>query len=420
MQAEIITIGDEILIGQIVDTNSVFIAKELNKIGIDVHQISSIRDDRTHILKALSEAQSRVDVVLVTGGLGPTKDDITKHTFCEFFNDSLVENTKVLTHVENLFKKYIKSPISEVNKMQALVPSKAEVLMNEFGTAPGMWLTDKNTVFISMPGVPFEMKGIITNQVVPRLQERFDRPYIIHKTILTYGMGESRVAERIEEFENNLPAFIKLAYLPSLGRVRLRLTAKGTNKDLLDKEIAKAVDQLNHLISDIIVGYADDESLEFMVAKMLTENKLTLSVVESCTGGRLAHGFTKMSGASKYFKGGLVPYDTRLKTTILGVSETLINTHSVVSTQVAAAMAENSLKLFASDFAVATTGNAGPTKGDSDAEVGTVCIAIASPRGVVSEQFVFSNHRERTIGKAVNKALEMLQSQILSVLATNK
>ncbi len=417
MQAEIITIGDEILIGQIVDTNSAFIATELNKIGVDVHQISSIRDDREHILTALAEAQSRVDLVVVTGGLGPTKDDITKHTFCEFFDDSLVEDKEVLKHIEELFEKYIKSPISDVNKKQALVPSKAEVLLNEFGTAPGMWLMDKETVFVSMPGVPFEMKAIVTNQLIPRLQDRFDRPYIIHKTILTYGMGESRVAERIEDFENKLPEFLKLAYLPNLGRVRLRLTARGTDKQVLENEIAKAVGELDILIGDIIVGYDEDESLERVIANMLGANNFTLSLAESCTGGKLAQSFTKMSGASKYFKGGLVPYDTLLKTEVLGVSEVLIKKHSVVSTQVAASMATQALKMFASDFAIATTGNAGPTKGDSDVEIGTVCIAVASPKGVVSEEFVFSNHRERTIGKAVNKSLEMLQTQILAVLS---
>ncbi|WP_010177517.1 competence/damage-inducible protein A [Aquimarina agarilytica] len=418
MLAEIITIGDEILIGQIVDTNSVFIATELNKIGVDVHQISSIRDDREHILKALAEAQSRVDLVLVTGGLGPTKDDITKHTFCEFFNDTLIENKDVLEHVKGLFDKYIKSPISEVNKKQALVPSKAEVLTNEFGTAPGMWLVDKNTVFVSMPGVPFEMKAIVKDQLIPRLQERFNRPYILHKTILTYGMGESRVAERIEDFENNLPTYIKLAYLPSLGRVRLRLSARGDNEKQLKLGIAKAVEQLKDLIGDIIVGFDENESLEHVIANLLTTHNFTLALAESCTGGKIARGFTKIGGASAYFKGGLVPYDTALKTTILGVPKALIEAHSVVSTQVAASMAEQSLKLFQSDFAIATTGNAGPTKGDSDAEVGTVCIAIASPKGVVSEQFVFSNHRERTIGKAVNKSLELLQEQILAVLGT--
>lgn len=420
MLAEIITIGDEILIGQIVDTNSAFIATELNKIGVDVFQISSISDEKQHILNALSEAQSRVDLVIVTGGLGPTKDDITKHTFCEYFNDTLVENTEVLTHVEALFKKYLKKPISEVNKQQALVPSRAEVLTNEFGTAPGMWISHENTVFVSMPGVPFEMKGIVKNHLIPLLQARFERPYIIHKTILTYGEGESSLAARIEDWEDKLPKFIKLAYLPNLGRVRLRLSARGINKLQLEEGISKEVKKLERIIGDVIVGYDDDESLEKVVANLLTENKLTLAVAESCTGGKIAQSFTAMEGASKYFRGGLVPYNTEIKTTFLGVSEDLIKDNSVVSVQVAEAMAIQATKKFRADFAVATTGNAGPSKGDSDAEVGTVCIAIACPGKVVSEKFIFSNHRVRTIGKAVNKSLEMLQTEILSYIKASK
>jgi len=417
MIAEIITIGDEILIGQIVDTNSAFIGKQLNKIGVDVHQISSIRDDKQHILNALTEAQSRADIVIVTGGLGPTKDDITKHTLCEYFNDELVINEEVLTHIEQLFDKYIKSPISEINKKQALIPSKAEVLYNEFGTAPGMWISHDNTVFISMPGVPFEMKSILINHAIPKIQERFDRPSILHKTILTYGMGESRIAEIIEKWEDNLPDFIKLAYLPNLGRVRLRLSARGKNKELLEKGIKDAVEELQPLIGDIIVGYDEDESIEKVIANLLTENKLTLSLAESCTGGKIANSFTAMEGASKYFNGSIVPYATNIKSKVLGVDFGIIKEHSVVSLKVVEAMALQTKQLFGSDFSIATTGNAGPTKGDSDAEVGTVCIAIATPKGIVSEEFVFSNHRKRTIGKAMNKSLEMLQEQILKHLS---
>lgn len=417
MIAEIITIGDEILIGQIVDTNSAFIGKELNKIGVDVHQISSIRDDRKHILKALSEAENRADIVIVTGGLGPTKDDITKHTFCEYFDDVLIENQEVLAHVEQLFKSYIKSPISDINRQQALMPSKAEVLHNEFGTAPGMWIQSNNTTFISMPGVPFEMKAIVKNHAIPRIQKRFKRPFILHKTILTYGMGESRIAETIEDWEDNLPNYIKLAYLPSLGRVRLRLSARGENKEVLEKGVEKAIDELNPLIGNIIVGFDDDESIEKVIANLLTKNGLTLSVAESCTGGKIASSFTAIEGASNYFRGGVVPYATEVKSDVLGVDSATIEKESVVSVAVAEAMAKQSKAIFNSDFSIATTGNAGPTKGDSDVEIGTVCIAIGTPKGVISEQFVFSNHRKRTIGKAINKSLEMLQEQILNYLA---
>ncbi len=417
MIAEIITIGDEILIGQIVDTNSAFIGKELNKIGVDVHQISSIRDDRKHILKALSEAENRADIVIVTGGLGPTKDDITKHTFCEYFDDVLIENQEVLSHVEQLFKSYIKSPISDINRQQALMPSKAEVLHNEFGTAPGMWIQSNNTTFISMPGVPFEMKAIVKNHAIPRIQKRFKRPFILHKTILTYGMGESRIAETIEDWEDNLPNYIKLAYLPSLGRVRLRLSARGENKEVLEKGVEKAIDELKPLIGNIIVGFDDDESIEKVIANLLTKNGLTLSVAESCTGGKIASSFTAIEGASNYFRGGVVPYATEIKSDVLGVDSATIEKESVVSVAVAEAMAKQSKAIFNSDFSIATTGNAGPTKGDSDVEIGTVCIAVGTPKGVISEQFVFSNHRKRTIGKAINKSLEMLQEQILNYLA---
>lgn len=417
MIAEIITIGDEILIGQIVDTNSAFIGEELNKIGVDVHQISSVRDDRQHILSALAEAQSRVDIVIVTGGLGPTKDDITKYTFCEYFDDKLVENKEVLTHIEHLFKSYIKSPISEVNRQQALMPSRSEVLHNEFGTAPGMWIQHQGTTFISMPGVPFEMKAIIKNQAIPRIQQRFKRPFIIHKTILTYGKGESSIAEIIEDWEDNLPDYIKLAYLPSLGRVKLRLSARGNNEQVLLDGIETAVEKLKLLIGDIIVGFDEDESIEKVIANLLTKNKLTLSLAESCTGGKIANSFTAIEGASAYFKGSIVPYATSVKTELLGVDSDVISKNSVVSIAVVEAMARQSQKLFKSDFSIATSGNAGPTKGDSDAEIGTVCIAIGTPNEIISAQFVFSNHRKRTIGKAVNKSLEMLQEQILRHLA---
>jgi len=272
MFAEIITIGDEILIGQIVDTNSAFIAKELNKIGVSVYQITSVQDDKEHILATLKEAKARSSVVIVTGGLGPTKDDITKHTFCEFFKDTLVEDQAVLHHVEALFKKYITTaPISDINRKQALVPSKATVLHNAFGTAPGMWFEEDGTVFISLPGVPFEMKNLMTSAVIPKIAARFDRPHIIHKTLVTYGLGESAIANRIEAWEDNLPPYLKLAYLPNLGKVRLRLTAKGPDKAKLEKAIDEASKKLYPLISDILFGIEDNENLEEIVGKLFTD-----------------------------------------------------------------------------------------------------------------------------------------------------
>ncbi|WP_074408707.1 MULTISPECIES: CinA family nicotinamide mononucleotide deamidase-related protein [Aquimarina] len=413
MLAEIITIGDEILIGQIIDSNSAFIGKELNKIGIDVHQISSVKDDKQHILDAIAEASNRVDVVLITGGLGPTKDDITKHTICEYFEDTLVENKDVLKHVEKLFAKYISTPISDVNRQQALVPSKSTVLMNLYGTAPGMWLEKEDKVFISMPGVPYEMKGLMKDEVLPRLQKRFNRPYIIHKTILTHGMGESAVAEKIEDWEDDLPSYIKLAYLPNLGRVRLRLSARGSDKKLLEDTIEKKVSALRLIIGDIIVGYEEGETIEKRIGQLLIKEGKTLSVAESCTGGKIAQSFTANAGASAYFNGGAVTYATQSKIDILGIDPESIKKHTVTSIEVAEAMALAVKEKFKSDYAIATTGNAGPEKGDGDVEVGTVFIAIASPNGVFSEKYVFGNLRERTIGKAVNKSFELLLNTLL-------
>ncbi|WP_062059697.1 CinA family nicotinamide mononucleotide deamidase-related protein [Aquimarina longa] len=412
MQAEIITIGDEILIGQIIDSNAAFIGKELNKIGIDVYQITSIKDDKQHILNAIEEAANRVNVVLITGGLGPTKDDITKHTICEYFDDTLVENKDVLLHVEQLFAKYISTPLSDINKQQALVPSKSTVLMNLYGTAPGMWLEKESTVFIAMPGVPYEMEGLMKDEVLPRLQKKFDRPYIIHKTILTYGMGESAISEKIEDWENSLPSYIKLAYLPNLGRVRLRLSARGGNKKLLEDTIRDKVSALDLIIGDIIVGYEEDETIEVRIGKILAKHNKTLAVAESCTGGRIAQSFTANPGASAYFNGGTVTYATQSKIDVLAVGSNIIKKHTVTSSEVAEAMATAVKEKFKSDYAIATTGNAGPTKGDGDVEVGTVFIAIATPENVFSEKYVFSNLRERTIGKAVNKSFELLLEKL--------
>ncbi len=415
MLAEIITIGDEILIGQIIDTNSAFIAKELNKIGISVYQITSVQDEREHILKALADAQSRVDIVLVTGGLGPTKDDITKHTFCEFFDDELVVNTEVLEHIEFLFAKYISTPISDLNRKQALVPSKAKVLHNAHGTAPGMWLHEEGTTFISMPGVPFEMKNLLVKGIVPKLVEFYERPYIIHKTIVTYGLGESAIAEKIEKWEEALPSFVRLAYLPNLGRVRLRLTAKGPDYEKLATAIEMESQKLIPLIGDIIFGTEDEETIEEVVAKLLTKKRLTLATAESFTGGKIAERITAIPGSSAYFKGSVVSYATEVKIDVLQVSKNSVDKHSVVSREVAKEMAVGVKKLLKTDFAIATTGNAGPSKGDSDADVGTVFIGIASPKGVFAERYSMGNHRERIVQKSVNKAFELLQKEILKM-----
>ncbi|WP_158975897.1 competence/damage-inducible protein A [Cellulophaga sp. L1A9] len=414
MNAEIITIGDEILIGQIVDTNSAFIGKEFNKIGVSIYQITSVQDDKKHILQALKDAESRVDIVLITGGLGPTKDDITKHTLCEYFEDHLVQNDMVLVHIKELFQKYLSTaPLLQVNIDQALVPSTATVLQNANGTAPGMWMTKNNTVFVSLPGVPFEMKHLILEEVIPKIQKEFKRPFILHKTIITYGIGESALADRISDWESALPSSIKLAYLPSLGKVRLRLSSKGPVKEIVEGIMAQEIRKLYGLIDDVVYGEEDDETIEAVIAKLLTSKKMSLSTAESFTGGTIAELITAMPGASAYFKGSVVSYATEAKINVLKVSKEVIEMHSVVSAQVAEAMAINVREILKTDFSIATTGNAGPSKGDSDKEVGTVFIAIATPKGVYSEKFMMGSQRERVVQRSVNKALEMLQKEIL-------
>ena len=414
MNAEIITIGDEILIGQIIDTNSVYIAKELNKIGVSIHQITSIEDEWNHILTTLSEAQKRADIVIITGGLGPTKDDITKKCLCEFFNDTLVNDEEVLAHVEELFKKYIDTPISDLNRMQAMVPSKAEVLKNSFGTAPGMWLKKDDTVFVSMPGVPYEMKALMQDEVIPRIRERFKRPFILHKTVLTFGMGESAIAEKIESWEEALPAHIRLAYLPNLGKVRLRLSTKGSDPKIMEKEVDDQIASLSQIIGDIIKGVEEEEPIEVQIGNLLKEKNASLATAESFTGGRLASIFTKNAGSSAFFKGSVVAYATEAKVNILGVSQELIDKHSVVSNEVACEMARKVKALYQTDYAIATTGNAGPSKGDSDADVGTVFLAIATPDHVFAREFNFGNHRDKVVGKAVNKCMELVLDEIYS------
>lgn len=412
MLAEIITIGDEILIGQIVDTNSAYISKELNAIGVKVYQITSVQDDRTHILQAFEDAKKHADLIIVTGGLGPTKDDITKQTFCDFFNDTLIEDQTVVENVKNLFKNYQLNKPLPANFQQAMVPSKATVLMNQHGTAPGMWMENDNTVFVSLPGVPYEMKSLLQTEVLPRVIKRFSRPFIYHKTLLTYGLGESAIAERIADWENNLPEKIRLAYLPSLGRVRLRLSSTGNNEKELRDSVDSQMKVLQEMLSDIAVGFEDETSIAERIGKILVEKGMCYSVAESCTGGRIASEITHFSGASSSFMGGIIPYDTNLKTKILGVPKHIIEEYNVVSIPVAEEMAKRCCTLFESDYAIATTGIAGPTKGDGDDEIGTVCIAIATPQGVVSEKFSFGKDRYRVIEKAANKALEMLLKEI--------
>jgi nicotinamide-nucleotide amidase len=411
MLAEIITIGDEILIGQITDTNSQWMAVELNKIGIDVYQITSISDEKNHIISAIKDASKRTDIIIITGGLGPTNDDITKETIAEYFDDQLILNLDVENQIKQMFQK-INYPFTELNKMQAMLPSKCIPLKNDFGTAPGMWFNQNNKIIISLPGVPTEMKGLMTNSVLPKLQKEFDLPFIIHKTISTYGMGESMLAELLNDWERQLPNFIKLAYLPNFGKVRLRLTAKGNIYQVLITEVEKQINKLIPIIEHIYISN-DIDSIEEEIAKYLTDNKLSLSVAESITGGNIAKMITEIPGASLYFKGGVVVYTKESKENILNIDVNLIDEYSAVSKEIAKEMALGIQKLLKTDYAIATTGNAGPTTEMNSNEVGQVFIAVITPNNLIVEEFNFGNSREKTIQRASNKAFELLKKEIL-------
>jgi nicotinamide-nucleotide amidase len=407
MFAEIISIGDEILIGQIVNTNAVYIAKALNKIGIEVAQITSISDKQQAIVDGIDDAKKRAQVIILTGGLGPTKDDLTKHTLCAYFDDVLVKDEEVLNRIEEMFKKYVPTPINDENRKQALLPSKARILENKFGTASGMWFEQNDSVVVSLPGVPFEMRALIDNEVIPALQAHYTRPYIVHKTVLTYGLGESVIAERIEDWENSLPTDIKLAYLPNIGRVRLRLSGKGSNEEQINCRIEACIQTLLPQIQDIFMGFEEEASVEEQIMNKCVEKGISFSLAESCSGGEIAARITKVPGASGFFKGGVVAYHESSKINILNVAPSLIRDYGVVSVQVAEAMALGAQKNYDTDYAVSTTGNAGPSKGDKGKDLGTVCIAIAGPNGIVSEKFNFGNNRERVIQKTVNKVFEI-------------
>jgi nicotinamide-nucleotide amidase len=387
-------------------------ARALDTIGIATYEMASISDDKSHILKTLHEVQNNFDVVLITGGLGPTKDDITKKTFCDYFDDVLVQNDAVLDQVKSIIEGIYKKPITQLNRDQALVPSKSKVLFNKMGTAPGMLMEHQNTVFVSLPGVPYEMKYLIDNEVIPYLVEKFERPYIVHKTLMTYGRGESLIAEQIEDWETNLPSFIKLAYLPSPGKVRLRLTARGTDEAVLLDSVLIEIEKLKPLIGDIIVGYDEEETIEVVLSRALSERHLTLATAESCTGGKIAQLISSVPGASACFNGGIVAYSNQIKIDVLKVNSDTIRQFSVVSKEVAKEMALNCRSIFNTDYAIATTGNAGPTKGNSEAEIGTVFIAIATPNEVFVEEFNFGQPREKVIDRAVYKALEWLYKEI--------
>ncbi len=409
MLAEIITIGDEILIGQIVDTNSAWIAQKLNTIGLRVKQISSVSDDRQHILTALAEAHQRADVILITGGLGPTKDDITKKTLAEYFGVGLVENKQALENVERIFRR-LRGTLTElldVNKQQALVPENCEVIINKNGTAPGMWFNNDGKIYVSMPGVPHEMMYMMEESVIPKIKASLKLPFIVHKTILTAGEGESYLAEKIADIENSLPPFIKLAYLPKLGQVRLRLSAYGDDEILLNDRMNEYVAKIVERVGNAIVSQ-EDITLEKAILNYMTENGLTLSTAESCTGGYIAHLITQHAGSSKVYFGGAVSYSYELKESILGVNNETLWQYGAVSKETVTEMVEGALLNFKSDYAIAVTGIAGPDGGTPDKPVGTVWIGVANREKTITKKFLFGNKRQQNIERSAIAALNML------------
>jgi len=411
MIAQIITIGDEILIGQIVDTNSAYISSELNKIGIKVLQITSISDDKNHIINTLNIAKQNAQIVIITGGLGPTSDDITKPTLAEYFESELVRNKEVENHIINMMKKRGIQYLDR-NIRQADVPAKCQIIFNSSGTAPGMWFEKDDTVFVSLPGVPFEMKTLMQEGVIPKIRENFNLESIYHKTILTKGLAESVLSEKLIDFENQLNTRIKLAYLPSPETVKLRFSIYGNNfeenKQIVDFEVKK----LKLMIPDNIFG-EDEQTLQEVIGNILKDKGKTVSTAESCTGGNVAKLITEISGCSEYFKGSVVAYSNEVKENILKVStENLIN-YGAVSKQVVEEMATGVLKLINTDYSVATSGIAGPDGGTDEKPVGTIWIAVASKDRVVSKKFVFTKLRDINIRRASNNALEMLRLMIL-------
>jgi len=415
INASIITIGDELLIGQTIDTNSAFIAQELNKSGIWVKRRVAVGDLWDDIWQALDDEGKNSDIIIITGGLGPTADDITKPLLCKYFGGKLVVNEEVLNHVKYLFEQVFRrpGPMLERNLKQAEVPDVCTVLHNARGTAPGMLFKKEGKVFISLPGVPHEMQGLIINEVIPRLQKEFTMPVILHRTAFTSGMGESMVAEHIKDFESALPAHIKLAYLPNYGTVKLRLTATGDNEKQLEQELNDQFEQLKKLVSHILVTDTD-EGLEVVIGKILKAKGKTMGTAESCTGGYIAHLITSIPGSSAYYNGSVVSYSNEIKENVLGVQHSTIQSVGAVSEETVTEMVKGALKKLNVDYVVATSGIMGPDGGTPKKPVGLVWIAAGNKDGIVAKQFNFRFDRERNIRLTAHNALDFLRKFILT------
>jgi len=411
MKAEIITIGDEILIGQIIDTNSAWLAEQVNLIGIEVSQILSISDNEKHILETLSNIKNDTDIVFLTGGLGPTKDDITKETLCKFFDTKLIFNEDVYKDIEQFFK--IRNiPIQEENRKQAELPAKCTIIKNNYGTASGMWFEKNAKTFISMPGIPFEMKELVTNGIIPKIKDEFCLPTIIHRTILTHGIPESSMAKLIEKWENNLDKEIKLAYLPSPEHLRLRLSISGKDEEDITEKIDKAEKELKPIIEKAIFGYGK-ETLQEVIGNLLKEKNATLATAESCTGGNIARLITSIKGSSAYFKGSVIAYSNDIKENILNVANNDIVKHGAVSKEVVEQMAIGVKKLFNTDYAIATSGIAGPDGGTDEKPIGTTWIAVAGPNEISVKKYTFGTRRDINIRRASSKSLDKLRKLIM-------
>ena len=413
MQAEIITIGDELLIGQVVDTNSAWLGSTLGDDGIKVIQITSVQDHAAQIVQAVNDALSRADIVLMTGGLGPTKDDITKKTLAEMFGMKLVRNEQVYEMVgKQLALRGI--AFTELNQGQALVPDGCTVLPNRNGTAPGMWFERDGKVLISMPGVPFEMKALVKDEVLPRLRKHFALDANVHRTIITFGLAESILADTIASWEEALPPYLHLAYLPSALCIRLRLSAYEIDRQKAEQEIESQIEKLSKVIPHYIIG-SEDDSLESVTGTLLKTRGETLATAGSCTGGNIAHRFTAMPGASEYFKGGVVAYSNEVKMALLGVDPESLNHYGAVSQSVAEQMAEGVRRATGATYGISTTGIAGPTGGTPEKPVGTVWMAVATPNGVFSRRMVFGSVRSQNIERASSNCINLLRLQLLGL-----
>ena len=411
VKVEIITIGDEILIGQIVDTNSAWMATELNTAGFELAQITSVHDDANHIIEALEMALKRADVVLFTGGIGPTNDDITKQTLCSYFDTKLVFNDTVYQNIERLFANRPNYQMNELTKAQAMVPEKCTVIQNEVGTAPVTWFDKAGKVVVSMPGVPYEMKRAMSVEIIPRLQKQFETPVIIHKTVQVYGYTESALALKIAEWESNLPEYTHLAYLPNSGVVKLRLSGFLENVLALEFVMNQQMDLLSQLLGNAVVA-TEDIPIEQLLGNLLMAGGKTVSTAESCTGGNIAHVFTSLPGSSAFFKGSVVAYANEVKENVLQVNSADIEIFGAVSQQVVEQMAVGVRKLLKTDVAIATSGIAGPTGGSDEKPIGTTWIAVCSDEQVLSREFRFGKLREQNILRATQAALLLLKEII--------